>query len=317
MPAGYRLTPSLPLRKIFDQVVHAEWQISDQYEQMQQQGESIPSTPVYTQEYRQALQGQIIHIVDEGQDSYFDYNLFEVNVAGLINEKGLVKIGGKIFQFGLEEKKIIEDGNFFTISRLDRIHSSNAKQKVTVIHYSLKDKMKSASQFGYHEWLYCQKEGNGWTFSGSRKFRMFITGSSYIDDTNGQKLYVTNVLRLEGLKKNIWGNWKYKESYTTSGTVRWQWDYRISGSKPHLNSSYGDSPYSWQYPGPLASVGVNNAFLYLAPHTSGYYPFPNGYDCGDTGLCGYLQDGVRLSNVSGSGYIDGVYLPLDYVDTNI
>ncbi|MFW5700903.1 MAG: hypothetical protein ACOCWM_04360 [Cyclobacteriaceae bacterium] len=138
----------------------------------------------------------------------------------------------------------------------------------------------------------------GWVNSGrKRRFRAYLQGSSYIDNTYEQRLYVTNVLRIEGQKKNFWGNWGYRETYYATANVSWGYVFGYDGSQ-YLPSSSSQSPYSF------SSSYVNNAFLNLAPHTTGYYIFSPVYDCGGDqgipGLCGELTDGVTLTNVTGT-----------------
>ena len=304
-------------KSIFDQVVKAEWGVSDHYEALAAQGQKVPKEPVLSQEYRDALHQGTIQLIQDDEGGYFDYNLYEINMASLINTKGLVQIGKKIYQFGPKNKKIIENGDASLIDRLDQVEYT--QKNVTVVHY-FKDSNPNGRQFGRHEWLYANASGNNWAVYSKRRFRFYLQGSSYVDDTYGQRLYVTNVLRLEGQKKNFWGNWKYNESYSTNGTVSWQYSFGYDGSQ---NLPFGgqtpptsSSPFSWQYPNASYNYGVNNAYFNLAPHFSGYYSFPPIYDCGDTGLCGALTDGVRLTNVNGNCTIYGKALDLDVVVTN-
>ena len=106
-------------KSIFEDVVDAEWIISDHYEALAKKGQSIPSTPVLSQEYITALDNQVIRVVEGDDGGYFDYNMYEVSMAPLVNSKNLVQIGRKIYRFGLERKEIIENGDLSLISRLN------------------------------------------------------------------------------------------------------------------------------------------------------------------------------------------------------
>lgn len=314
----------------FERVAKAEWAISDHYESLDAQGKDVPSEPVFSQEYTNALNNGIIRIIKDDEGEYFDYNIYEIHMAPLLNVDGLVKVGDKIYQFGLDTKKIIENGDFNKINSLNDVQSTDTTKSISVVNYHFKNSNKNALQFGHHQWLFASNVNNAFIISpnGGRRFRMYLQGSSYIDDTyNNQRLYVTNILRLEGQKKNFWGSWKYSESYSTNGTVNWLGAYRIDDFDiQDVNLPFGGqippsstSPFSWQYPNPGYSYGVNNATFNLAPHISGYYTFPHGGDCGGAeipGLCGFLTDGLRIIDASGYGYISSIYLTLNYTVIN-
>lgn len=72
--------------------------------------------------------------MDGDNNSYFDYNIFEVSYASLINSEGLVKVGNKIYQFGLNNKKIIEDGDYNSIKSLKDIKYSDLSKNISVVH---------------------------------------------------------------------------------------------------------------------------------------------------------------------------------------
>ena len=131
-------------------------------------------------------------------------------------------------------------------------------------------------------------------------------------------------MRIQGQKKNFWGNWKYKEGYTTNGNISWDFSIGIDGSpstSPFPNFTAGGlpasegwippsyvSPYNWQYPSASFNYGVNNAFINLYPGKSGYYSYTNPVSS--------ITDGFRLSDVNGTCVINGITLNLSYVVIN-
>ena len=182
------------MKSIYDQVVLEDWKISDHYEALAAQGKPVPEDPINSQAYQDALDQRVIRIIQDEEGAYYDYNLYEVNMSPLLSAQGLVQIGEKIYQFGAESKKIIENGDVKLVNRLDQIETT--QELVTVVHY-YNTSDQNARQFGRHEWLYANRSGNGWYENDRKRYRFYLQGSSYVDDTYGQRLYVTNVLRIE------------------------------------------------------------------------------------------------------------------------
>ncbi len=300
-------------RLVFDKVKAAEWKISDEYEEQMSQGQVPPFDAIHSAEYQKALDGGIIYL-HEGE--YFDYNIFEKQVASAINQNGLVKIGEHIVQFGSEYRKIILGGDPSKVKYLINTLRSDSVNSIAVFPYSDSEKgtegMKVNARYGHRAWLWANRAGNDWVYSPNsvHRYRMYLIGASFVDDgisAGSQHLFVTNQLRIEGQKKNVFGNWGYRDLYPSSGTVTWSWFFQI-GSTVSTNLPFTNdfpvpntSPHSWQVPNPGFLSGMNNATYTLRPHTNGQYVFSS---------FGGILSGVDVHGVTGTGHLDNVWMTL-------
>lgn len=285
------------LKEIFNTIMDAEWAINDFYEQSLKDNENaiIPEIPIHSKEYIDGIEKGYIRIVKEDDGEYIDFNIHEVNMSPVLNKMGMVKVGEQILQFTLDERKV-----FYNLRELTKANASISTDSIFIFRYnnhSTGEMLRTNSNT--NTWNYYSLPGNGWHYDGSnRRFRAWIQGSSTVDDY--RRLYVSNVLRIEGMKKNIWGNWGYRETYYASASLRWHWQYTANGvTKTDLQSSSMKSPLNWSYD------YVNNASINLDPHTSGYYQLSSGgsqYHNGELvpGLDSYTPVSVDLS---GSVYI--------------
>lgn len=301
------------LAQLFNNIVNLEWAISDYYENLirdELNTVEIPLDPVHSQEYLDGLDEGFIRIVGEKGDEYFDYNIYETHMSPVLNKEGMVKIGDQIYQFTIDGKKILAIGNY-NIELLKKAKKSNPTEGISIFSYIKQSSSESIRANSYStSWRYYSRPGNGWTVDGNRRFRAWVEGSSSVVNESynyGQELYVTNVLRIEGQKKNFWGKWGYRETYYATANLSWEWYYTIDrvDRRNNLNSPGYTSPINW------SANYVNNATVPLAPHTSGYYEFPHVFDCGDVGLCGQIGP-VEIFNFSGTASIDGKSWSLNY-----
>ncbi len=288
------------LRKIYDDVVKAEWEISNYYEEISKAGGEIPKAEVNSQKYVDALNNGSIKIIKDKNGDYFNFNLYELHYAPVVNSKGLVVVNDTIYQYTLNSVKIITDGNSELINKLDQFQVSSDENNIIVINYnnySLDNARTKISTSWFHPCL----PGHDWHFSGSRRWRVWIEGSSYLD---GSFMYVTNLFRAEGQKKNFWGNWKFSETYCLDIDGTWAIQDVILGDYTSvtlpLASGVSNTPINYN------SCSVNNASIPIYPHINGYYTSPGG------SLARSFKDPVQIIGVNLQVVFGGVGMSIIY-----
>ncbi|MBV6646198.1 MAG: discoidin domain-containing protein [Cyclobacteriaceae bacterium] len=310
----------ISLKQVFNEVLEAEWAISDYFEEMTP-GEleaigGAPAEPITSEVLDHALTRGYLRLVSDPEGDYFDYNIYEVNLAPVLNVDGFVKIGNDLYQYGLDQKRILEGGSLSDIPKLLAAEFSDADNGIIVINYLAEGGVAPSNgrvMDDSHSWTIVSSpnstlNGTAWWRYGKRRYRAYVQGSSYEEDD--VRLYCTNVLRAEGQKKNFWGNWKYSELYSNSGNVSWQWVLLEDGFNVINLPNASSIPPSVTSPFFRENgSGINNAFFNLMPHINGYYSgFPGIHDCGPClCLCGDI-DAIRVGNVTGSFTINGVQL---------
>ncbi|HEU4404590.1 MAG TPA: hypothetical protein VFS43_04780 [Polyangiaceae bacterium] len=275
------------LREVFDEVVREEAALDEHYERLAQSGPEaaalLPTEPVHSEAYHRALRAGRLRVVAEDDGEYFDYNLRQVHLAPILDPDGRVSVGGVLMQYGPAETKQV---SYEGLAEIEGAKVALAGERDTGKVLSI---IPTVAQCRYYS-----GEGNGWYVSGSRRYRAWVEEDSRTEWL-GTNMYVTNVLRIQGMKRNWLGQWKFSETYSVSVNLDWYWWYRLNGL------------YQTTLPVPASSKSapwadslsyVNNASISLAPHINGYYsvPEPN-----------YLEP-VVLDGIGGTVVINGYTL---------
>jgi hypothetical protein len=300
------------LRQVFDDVVAAESAIDDDYERLASDPATaglVPSEPVHSAQYVRALRGGQFHIADDPEGGYFDYSIQNPYLAPVLDASGRVAIGDVVFQYGPAG---VKQGRFTGLGGLDRAFDDLVVAPVLPgARYAIGVPTAAARRDGgianddcvclpntQADWLYASVVGNGWSTHGRRRYRAWIEGESHrlFDPDLQPQLYVRNVLRIQGMKKNLLGQWGFRETYSVTVDIAWIWQYAFNGvfsSSLPVPGDSSETPLSW------SSGFVNNATLPLSPHIDGHYQF-GCVDC--------VVEPVLVSAAGGTVVIAGVAL---------
>lgn len=289
------------MEDVFNSVVEAENSLSDAYElaygttELPASGPTLQ--PIHSREYEQALSQGLLRVVQETDGEYFDYNLSDTMLASVFDARGMVRVGKEIYRNALPAEESLPKGRLLAQSALEE----PGDEPEIPLPPSIPTNCYSSTR-----WTVYSLPNNGWKVysSGKRRVRAWIEGASCVSP-NEQQLYVTQSLRVQGQKKNFWGNWKFAEAYTASAKGTWTYQYyryyenRFDGL-PAPVGTYR-SPLNWI----IATTAMNNATLPLDPHVDGYY-----YNQGDS-LYGRFASPVSLKNADLDIVINGQTLFLN------
>jgi hypothetical protein len=301
---------------VFHEIILKEDSISNHYENLplEYQMKAIDKPQIHSELYKNSIMNGIIREQhDFDGNKYFDLNLYDRSVAGVINLDGLVIIDGQIHQYGANFIKIILDGDFSEIIKLKDVNEPSTEGNI-VAFYAKPATLTKDVILGYN-W----SQTRSWVSTGSRtRVRVWIDGSSKtwnnaIEPNCTRFLECRNIVRAEAQRKNFWGNWVYTGNYTPSFSFNasWSYSYRSYVCDPYFTYGCGiydcelsnfpaysctpnpdymcpTSPYSGSW------NSVNNAFINLTPHGI-WESYPK-----------FFSDAIRVGGVI-NAWIDGKY----------
>lgn len=293
---------------VFNRIIIAEDSVSKYYESLplSEQDYWRLQPEVHSEIYKKALaMGSIREVKEADGNIYFDYNLSDNSMNGVVNSEGFVFVEGKIFQFTHNATKIILNGDFNLVPSLQNINEDDESLNI-LVHKSEEMSTKTGEQIksgvypGYTwtkninnatvtnlpwpyvktDWVYWNKNYKG---NYTRRNRVWIDGHSEGTNNNpdcNSTVNCTYIIRAEYQELNFWGNWKYNSNQPFSMNASWEY---IFGQ--YTDVSYGcGSSYDWftQVPAYQCSGAqncptspynytyptVNNVFINLTPHGS-------------------------------------------------
>lgn len=296
---------------IFNRIIIAEDSVSKYYESLplSEQEYWRLQPEVHSEIYQKALAMGLIREVKEADGNiYFDYNLSDKSMNGVVNSEGFVFVEGKIFQFAPNTTKIILNGDFNLIPLLKNYNETCSLdnilvQKTEEIIFKSSEQIQGGVYPGFNwtqnistatitnlpwpfkndnEWIYWNKNYKG---KYTRRNRVWIDGHSERQGTNNSPdcnstVSCTYIIRAEYQELNFWGNWQY--SGNQPFTLNTSWAYQFG---KYVDVSYGcGSNTGWFYQVPSYQCSgasncptspynytyptVNNAYINLTPHGS-------------------------------------------------
>lgn len=301
------------LREIFNEVTVEEAAIDDFYQLIAASSpvgwRFVPTQAVRSHAYDAALQNAQFQVIDDGDGGYLYYSIRNSYLASVLDPQGRIAVGGVLTQHlpgGIKRVKYSRPEGFAgALAALPDAPLQLDKPSQRLPDGEIEGK---ALEVYASDWFYSSRPGNGWDTHGSRRFRTWIEGDSQsqFDAEGRQELYVRNVLRIQGMKKNIFGSWGFRETYTTYVDIDWSYSYLWQGQYHWdlpVPASTNLPPMSW------SSSYVNDATLPLSPHINGHYLF----SCTS---CGHV-DAVIPGDAGGLINIYGVQLnPGEYQTLN-
>jgi hypothetical protein len=282
----------LSQRRIFRQVEAAEDSINTYYKGLPafQQAYYASQPEPFSNQLTYWLQKGVIKNVTDASDNsvYWDYNLINEGVAPLVNEKGLVKVGGKIVQFTQGNLvKVILDGDFAKVANLPNLTTPIKTTDYWV--YNAKPESVPEACFG-NNW----SKTNSWVSfapdvfgNNQKRVKVELSGSSSayifgpaVSGCTGIPFgtLCTNQIKTMAQKKNFWGVFKYTSEFSPAlSIVDATWTNSVSLFKdgcfgPAFNFTNIDTPWPkplWNKSVPLTNKGV----FPFNPHTSGWLEF--------------------------------------------
>lgn len=249
--------------------------------------------------YYELLSKGIIREVGESDDSKsYETTVINPVYMSVINESGLVVINTEIYQFFDAGVKIIHDGNPEKIGRLSNLNNSNEKLGISVI--NLRSDLKG---YGHSFNLYDEHVANRKRVT----FRVYFhAGENGVYYEPANCIMPTYYVECRAQKKNIWGNWVYKNNFKPITEVSGSWTYRFQMVE------FGD-PFHYQYiysvtdPDSQSSPLFYDYFSGMGSSTNYFKTtcVPDGWFCAPSG---WFMDECTVYNHSfrmrASGYSD-------------
>lgn len=189
---------------------------------------------LHTDIYYELLAKGIIREVEEG-DGTVSYETTVINPVymSVINEYGCAIVGDEIYQFFEDGIKIIHDGKMEKIKFLEEIKNSNQKEGVSVIYLK-----KSSKGFGHSFNEYDEELDGRYRVTFQVYFYAGAEGVYYPDP--GTCMTTTYYTEAKAQKKNIFGNWVYKNNFTPITELTGSWSY-------YFKLVEVGNPYNYQY----------------------------------------------------------------------
>jgi hypothetical protein len=299
-------------RQIFNKIVEAEGQISD-YQETLPAAQQSPSE-IHSEIFQQYLaSGLIKYVNDSDGSSYWDYALSDPSVAPAVNERGLVKVEGKIYQFGSNGLvKIIKDGDYAKVPLLVNYTQATEDNYIKVVSSAPEGGGPLCSPIDFstlRNWKYPTNK---------KRVKAEIIGNSVSNfgDFSGPCAMMPYgatcnfTIRTQAQVKNFWGNWVYKSNFSPSLTISaatWSYRYTLfNNSCFGSTTTYTNVGINGQFPTPTYTgfyPATNNGTFGLNPHTSGWWLFNNGQGSKRYITCGAID--VFTYNIPVSYYIYG------------
>jgi hypothetical protein len=235
-------------------------------------------------------------MVDDGEnDQYFDLNLYDKTAASVINSDGLVMVEGRIYKFTGNGMKIIKDGDFNMVAKLNTTNNHSLNDNIIVADY-YNNGLKSTNEITEEDWSNNWTQTMSWYYfaknwlgNPQKRVMVWVDGHSEHIGSNysyycSQELNCTFVVRAQAQEKNFWGNWVYS-GYAPNLTfsASWSYEYKDYSNDPYIQYGCGlytttknyvpaysctpnpdymcpTSPHTAVYP------AANNAYINLTPH---------------------------------------------------
>ena len=158
-------------------------------------------------------------VEDDGSTSY-EATVINPVYMSVINENGLVIINNEIYQYFETGFKIIHDGNMEKISILTDVNESNSGFGITVV--KLKSSLKG---YGHSFSHFTQRTESSRKRASFKAY--FYAGANGVYYDPATCMSPSFYIECKGQKKNIWGNWVYKNNYKPITEVSGSWTYRF------------------------------------------------------------------------------------------
>lgn len=139
----------------------------------------------------------------------------------VLNEDGLVIINNDLFCFNESGYKVIHDCDFNKTPLLENICQTNPELDISVHNYELSAKKGYGHSFDHYVMRY---ESNRKRVSFQAFFHAGNEGV-YYPPTPGACMGPEFFVEAIAQRKNIWGNWVYKNDYTPIDKVSASWDH--------------------------------------------------------------------------------------------
>lgn len=292
-------------RNVFNQVVRLEDSISKHYESLpEKEQEYFRNQPViHSDYYIEALsKGWIREVKEVDGNVYFDYNLSDNSMNGVVNMQGLVKVENLIFQFTPDYYKILLNGDEqlipllitsnehtlnenIVVEKVQNLSNKYIKSGVnpgfnwTVANVNANITSNEPSGYGFENgWLVWDKN---WLGNYQKRCKVWIDGHSnrllhYGDygDYCSPLLECVNTIRAEYQTKNFWGNWVYpNSSMSLSFTATWNYRY----AKHNVQSGCGTGAHTDYYYVEPYECGIQGVNCATSPYTKSFSGVNNAY----------------------------------------
>jgi hypothetical protein len=160
--------------------------------------------------YYQLIDKGIIEELDEDGSTSYKAKIFNPVYMSVLNEDGLVVINNELFCFNESGYKVIHDCDYNKIPFLKDICETNPDLGITVHNYEITNKKGYGHSFNRN---ITRNESNRKRVSFQAYFHAGDEGVYYppsLGTCMGPEFFVEAIAQ----KKNIWGNWVYKNNYT-------------------------------------------------------------------------------------------------------
>lgn len=262
---------------VFNDVINAEDSISFYYENLSESEQAYwrNQPQVHSNVYSEALKNGLIQIVPDGEGgTYFQLNLADNSMAGVVNLNGLVMVDRQIFQYTAAAIKIIKDGDHEKVVLLNDFEDDFEDDTYILFDYTTTpDQSEQRNVSPGYNWT----QANNWQSTGNKtRVKVWVDGHSKGVVTYGDycasTVNVHYVLRAEAQRKNFWGNWVYSNNYWPSLAfyAHWSYVFRLyegtSCGVYHYEMNYVPPSGNHQAPCNYQAPAFNNAFIQLHPH---------------------------------------------------
>jgi len=225
--------------------------------------------------YTMLERGVIVELTEDDGSTSYKARIFNPVYMSVLNEEGLVIINNELYSFNESGYKVIHDCDFKKISLLADICETNQELGISVHSYELSNKKGYGHSFNHYSLRY---ESSRKRVSFQAYFHAGDEGVYYPPSPGtcmGPEFFVEAI----ALKKNIWGNWVYKNNYTPIDKVSAVWNhyYRImtDGLPPQYQTVTVSYPKTspWTYD-TFSGMGGTTNHLKVNCNPGGYWYCP-------------------------------------------
>lgn len=274
--------------RVFTQIMLAEDSISNYYEKLsledQQYYRSLPQ--VHSKEYQNAMDKGLIKLKIEGNNKFFDINLFDKSNADFVNLDGKIKIGQHIYYISECEIYIYDN------SQIKDSKNFQQTKPIMIINEEKLSELKSVNENNWSEIKQPIYYDYNWLGSPRKKIWAEISGVSYLnlyfeDETSTccRSVYSNFVLKGFAQKKNFWGNFVFSGDFNPLIEITGSWDYQYSywsyDNNPNDNRlcgyysshmSYGYNDFPSYYCTPIHSAYCPTSPINMSLYGNGWQP---------------------------------------------
>ena len=270
-------------RNLFNQIVAQEDAIND-YQESLPPGQQSP-TELHSALFQTKLASGLIKYVTDPSDAstYWDYAITNRQIAPAVNEQGLVKVEGKIYQFTKGAlTKIVKDGDYSRVATLGSYTVPTETAYIMVVSAAIDAPCAPIDFSSLRVWKMPTNK---------KRVKVEIIGTSVSNfgDFSGPCAMMPYgatcqfQIRTQAQKKNFWGTWVYSSGFSPSLTISaatWSYRYTLFNSGcSGFTTTYTNTGINSQYPTPTFTgfwPATNNGTFGLNPNTSGWWLFNSG-----------------------------------------